>query len=189
MSSILAGTKYRGEFENRFKALIDAIVEMDKKIIVFIDEIHTIVQAGGAEGAIDADDIIKPQLARGELQMVGTTTIKEYKEYILPDVTLTRRFESLLVKEPSKTETFKILKGLRSRYEEYHNVILTDEILQKIIDFSVSIKSKVFPDKAIDIMDEVSAKVRLDNIDNINKVKIKTEDLKDILKFFEEQKI
>jgi ATP-dependent Clp protease ATP-binding subunit ClpC len=97
MSAVLAGTKYRGEFENRFKTLVDSIVAMNKQIIVFIDEIHTLVEAGGAEGAIDADDIIKAPLARGELQMLGTTTINEYKKYILPDTTLTRRFDALLI--------------------------------------------------------------------------------------------
>lgn len=188
ISSILAGAKYRGEFEDRFKSFIDAIVSLDKKIIVFIDEIHTIVQAGGAEGAIDADDIIKPALARGELQMVGTTTVNEYKEFILPDITLARRFQALLIKEPSKQETFAILKGVKSRYEDYHQVIISDDIIRQIINFASKVKDNVFPDKAIDIMDEVSAKVRLDNINNPNKVKVAVKDLKEVLNLFSEQK-
>jgi len=184
ISSVLAGTKYRGEFENRFKALIDAIVEMNKQIIVFIDEIHTIVQAGGVEGAIDADDIIKAPLARGDLQMVGTTTIKEYNQYIATDPTLTRRFEELMVFEPNKTQTISMLKALRKNYEDYHNVAISDEVVKKMVDMSASIKTKVFPDKAIDIMDEVSAKVRLDNVDNNKKIRITVKDVRDIIKDF-----
>jgi ATP-dependent Clp protease ATP-binding subunit ClpC len=184
ISSVLAGTKYRGEFENRFKALIDAIVEMNKQIIVFIDEIHTIVQAGGVEGAIDADDIIKSPLARGDLQMLGTTTTKEYNQYIATDPTLTRRFEALMVYEPNKTQTIGMLKALRKNYEEYHNVVIGDEVIKKMVDMSAKIKTRVFPDKAIDIMDEVSAKVRLDNVDNDKKIKITTKDVREILKDF-----
>ena len=189
MSSILAGTKYRGEFESRFKTLIDNIIAMNKQIIVFIDEIHTIVQAGGAEGAIDADDIIKPPLARGELQMIGTTTTKEYQEFILPDVTLKRRFEALPISEPNKAQTIKILQGIKKEYEDYHKVIISDAIIKKIVDFSVKIKNRTFPDKAIDIMDEVCAKVRLDNIDNDKNIKITIKDLNEVLKFFKEQKV
>lgn len=189
MSSILAGTKYRGEFENRFKSLIDNIIAMDKQNIVFIDEIHTIVQAGGAEGAIDADDIIKPPLARGELQMIGTTTTTEYKQYIMPDTSLTRRFEPLKIKEPNKLETLKILKGIKKSYEEYHNITIDDALLKKIIEFSAKIKARVFPDKAIDILDEVCAKVRLDNIKNNKTIKITEKDIKDISKYFKKQEI
>jgi ATP-dependent Clp protease ATP-binding subunit ClpC len=184
MSSILAGTKYRGEFENRFKTLVDTIIAMNKKFIVFIDEIHTIVQAGGAEGAIDADDIIKPPLARGELQMIGTTTTKEFKEFIQPDVTLTRRFEALEVSEPNKVQTIKILQGIKKEYEDYHRVVISDEIVKKIVEFSIKIKNKTFPDKAIDIMDEVCAKVRLDNVNSNKVVKITNKDLIEVLKFF-----
>ena len=184
ISSVLAGTKYRGEFENRFKALIDAFVETNKQIIVFIDEIHTIVQAGGVDGAVDADDIIKGPLARGDLQMLGTTTTKEYNQYIATDPTLTRRFEGLLVYEPSKTQTVEMLKALRKNYEDYHNVIIGDEVIKKMVELSAKIKTRVFPDKAIDIMDEVSAKVRLDNIDNNKKIKITIQDIKEILKDF-----
>ncbi len=184
ISSVLAGTKYRGEFEERFKALMDQIIAMNKQIIVFIDEIHTIVQAGGAEGAIDADDIIKAPLARGELQMIGTTTEKEYKQYIATDPALNRRFEALFVEEPTKVKTVSMLRALRKSYEDYHNVVITDEIVKQIIEQSAKIKDRVFPDKAIDIMDEVSAKVRLDNIDSDKQIEITVKDLKEVLKGF-----
>lgn len=187
MSAVLAGTKYRGEFENRFKTLIDTIIAMDKQIIVFIDEIHTIVEAGGAEGAIDADDIIKAPLARGELQMLGTTTIDEYKKYILPDTALTRRFDALLIEEPSKEATIKILQGLKKSYEEYHRVIISDEIIKKIVEHSTIIKDRVFPDKAIDIMDELAAKVRLDNVNNKSVVKVSLKDLQEVMALFKKQ--
>lgn len=187
MSAVLAGTKYRGEFENRFKTLIDSIIAMNKQIIVFIDEIHTIVEAGGAEGAIDADDIIKAPLARGELQMLGTTTIDEYKKYILPDTTLTRRFDALLIEEPSRLETIKILQGLKASYEAYHKVIISDEIIKKIVEHSSAIKDRVFPDKAIDIMDELAAKVRLDNVNNKKVIKVSVKDLQEVMEFFKKQ--
>jgi ATP-dependent Clp protease ATP-binding subunit ClpC len=187
ISSVLAGTKYRGDFEQRFKALIDNIIALNKQIIVFIDEIHTIVQAGGAEGAIDADDIIKAPLARGELQMVGTTTNKEYQQYIAPDPTLNRRFEALLIQEPTKAKTINMLKALKTGYEEYHNVIISDDIVKQIVNFSAKIKDRVFPDKAIDIMDEVSAKARLDNVGDDKKIKIKIKDVKEVFDFFIKQ--
>lgn len=189
MSAILAGTKYRGDFEQRFKTLIDCIVAMDKKIIVFIDEIHTIIQASGSEGSVDADDIIKPPLARGELQMIGTTTTDEYKKYILPDTTLARRFDGLVISEPNKDQTIKILQGIKKEYENYHKVIISDDIIRKIVDFSVSIKNRTFPDKAIDIMDELCAKVRLDNINNSDNIKIGQKDLEMVLRDFKNQKI
>ncbi|MBU1202795.1 AAA family ATPase [Patescibacteria group bacterium] len=184
ISSVLAGTKYRGEFEDRFKALIDAIISLEKQVIVFIDEIHTIVQAGGVEGAIDADDIIKSPLARGDLQMVGTTTTKEFKEFILKDAALTRRFEAILVEEPSAEKTISMLKALRKDYEDYHNVIISDKIIENIVSYSAKIKNRVFPDKAIDIMDEVSAKARLDHVDNNKTITITNKDLSDVLKDF-----
>lgn len=190
MSAILAGTKYRGDFEQRFKTLVDCIVSMDKKIIVFIDEIHTIIQASGSEGSVDADDIIKPPLARGDLQMIGTTTIDEYKKYILPDTTLARRFDGLIISEPDKIQTLKILQGIKKEYENYHRVTISDDIIRKIVDFSVSIKNRTFPDKAIDIMDELCAKVRLDNINGKNDdIKITQKDLESVLVDFRQQKI
>lgn len=182
ISSILAGTKYRGEFEQRFKALIDQIIATDKQIIVFMDEIHTIVQAGGTEGSIDADDIIKAPLARGELQMIGTTTVDEYRKYIEPDKTLTRRFEGYLMKEPDKATTIKMLEALKKGYEKYHKVSISSDIIKGIVDGTANIKDRAFPDKAIDILDEVSAQVRLNNIDSDNIIKVKKSDLKEAIR-------
>jgi ATP-dependent Clp protease ATP-binding subunit ClpC len=182
LSSVLAGTKYRGEFEKRFKGLIDNIIAMDKRIIVFMDEIHTIVQAGGTEGSVDADDIIKAPLARGDLQMIGTTTTEEYKKYIETDKTLTRRFEGYLMKEPDKVNTIKMLEALKKNYEEYHRVIVSSDIIKQIVDGTAKIKDRSFPDKAIDILDEVSAQVRLNNSDSEKIIKVKSSDLKEAIK-------
>lgn len=182
ISSVLAGTKYRGDFEKRFKELIDNVIVMDKRIIVFIDEIHTIVQAGGTEGSIDADDIIKAPLARGELQMIGTTTVEEYKKYIEPDKTLTRRFEGYLMEEPDKKTTIKMLEALKKGYEDYHKVSIGSDIISKIVDSTAKIKDRAFPDKAIDILDEVAAQVRLNNIDSNKIIKVKVSDLKEVLR-------
>lgn len=182
ISSVLAGTKYRGDFEKRFKELIDNIIAMDKRIIVFIDEIHTIVQAGGTEGSIDADDIIKAPLARGELQMIGTTTVDEYKKYIEPDKTLTRRFEGYLMEEPDKKTTIAMLEALKKGYEDYHNVKIDQEIIKKIVESTAKIKDRAFPDKAIDILDEVAAQVRLDNIDSKKTIKVSLKDVAKVLR-------
>jgi len=182
ISSILAGTKYRGEFEQKFKDLIDSVIAMNKRIIVFIDEIHTIVQAGGTEGSVDADDIIKAPLARGELQMIGTTTVDEYRKYIEPDKTLTRRFEGYLMEEPSKATTIKMLEALKKGYEEYHKVSISSDIIKQIVDGTAKIKDRAFPDKAIDILDEVAAQVRLNNIDSDKVIKVKSSDLKEAIK-------
>ena len=177
ITSILAGTKYRGDFEKRFKELIDSIIATNKKYIVFIDEIHTIVQAGGAEGAIDADDIIKSPLARGELQMVGTTTTEEYKKFIEPDKTLTRRFEGYLVEEPDEETTRQMLEALKPSYEEYHRVHFSPEVIKRIVSAAVPIKNRSFPDKAIDLMDELAARVRLENINREGSIEIRPKDL------------
>ncbi|MBT4209385.1 MAG: ATP-dependent Clp protease ATP-binding subunit [Candidatus Komeilibacteria bacterium] len=182
LSSVLAGTKYRGEFEKRFKSLIDNVISMDKRIIVFMDEIHTIVQAGGTEGSVDADDIIKAPLARGELQMIGTTTTEEYKKYIEPDKTLTRRFEGYLMKEPDKKTTVKMLEALKKNYEEYHRVSIGSDIIKQIVEGTAKIKDRSFPDKAIDILDEVCAQVRLNNSDSEKIIKVTSKDLKEAIK-------
>lgn len=183
ISSVLAGTKYRGDFEQRFKALLDEIIVMKKQIIVFIDEIHTIVQAGGIEGGVDADDIIKAPLARGELQMVGATTTNEYNKYIASDPALMRRFETLYVLEPNQAQTIAMLKSLRKSYEDYHNVTISDEVIRAIVVQTAKMKNRVFPDKAIDIMDETAAKVRLDHIGNHGRIKIKISDVQEVMKF------
>jgi len=182
ISSILAGTKYRGEFEKRFKDLIDRVIAMDKRIIIFMDEIHTIVQAGGTEGSVDADDIIKAPLARGDLQMIGTTTIEEYKKYIEPDSTLTRRFEGYLMKEPSKAKTMQMLEALKKGYEEYHKVSIGSDVIKEIVDRTAKITDRAFPDKAIDILDEVAAQVRLNNPGSDKIIQVKNSDLEEALR-------
>ena len=162
MGSLVAGTKYRGEFEERMKKIIDEVYR-DGNVILFIDELHTLIGAGGAEGAIDASNILKPALARGELQTIGATTLDEYQKYIEKDAALERRFAPIHIDEPTPDETVDILKGLRSRYEEHHNVEITDEAITAAVQFSVRyITSRRLPDKAIDLIDESAAKVRLD---------------------------
>ncbi len=163
MGSMVAGTKYRGEFEDRMKKVIDEIYR-DGNVILFIDELHTLIGAGGAEGAIDASNILKPALARGELQTIGATTLDEYQKYIEKDSALERRFAPIQVDEPTAEEAEEILLGLRSRYEEHHNVEITDEAVHEAVQLSIRyINSRQLPDKAIDLIDESSAKVRLDS--------------------------
>lgn len=165
MGALVAGTKYRGEFEDRMKKIIDEIYQ-DGQIILFIDELHTLIGAGGAEGAIDASNILKPALARGELQTIGATTLDEYQKYIEKDSALERRFARVQVDEPTAEEAEEILKGLRQRYEEHHGVEITDDALHAAVQLSIRyINSRQLPDKAIDLMDESAAKVRLDKAD------------------------
>ena len=162
MGSLLAGAKYRGEFEERIKQVIDEVREKEN-IILFIDELHTIVGAGSTgEGSIDASNILKPVLARGEMQIIGATTIDEYRKHIEKDAALERRFQPVLVEEPSKENTVKILKILRDRYEAHHKVKITDEAIDAAVDLSVRyITDRFLPDKAIDLIDEAGSKVRL----------------------------
>ena len=165
MGALVAGTKYRGEFEDRMKKIIDEIYQ-DGQIILFIDELHTLIGAGGAEGAIDASNILKPALARGELQTIGATTLDEYQKYIEKDSALERRFARVQVDEPTPEEAEEILRGLRPRYEEHHGVEISDDALHAAVQLSVRyINSRQLPDKAIDLMDESAAKVRLDKTD------------------------
>ncbi|WKK08200.1 ATP-dependent Clp protease ATP-binding subunit [Enterococcus lactis] len=169
MGSLVAGTKYRGEFEDRMKKVIDEIYN-DGQVILFIDELHTLIGAGGAEGAIDASNILKPTLARGELQTIGATTLDEYQKYIEKDSALERRFARIQVDEPTHEEAEEILQGLRSRYEEHHGVEITDEAVRAAVNLSVRyITSRQLPDKAIDLIDESAAKVRLDQTDHLTK--------------------
>jgi ATP-dependent Clp protease ATP-binding subunit ClpC len=164
LTSMIAGAKYRGEFEERLKKTMEEIIK-DKNIIIFIDEIHTIIGAGGAEGAIDASNILKPALARGEIQCIGATTINEYRKYIEKDSALERRFQPINVGEPSKEETLEILKGLRDKYEAHHRVEITDEALEAAVNLSDRyITDRFMPDKAIDLIDEGAAKVRIQNL-------------------------
>lgn len=162
VADLIGGTKYRGEFEQRVKQLIERIKNSNRKIILFIDEIHTIMQTKGAEGSVNISDILKPSLARGELQVIGATTKKEYETYILPDESWERRFQSVLVDEPSVTESIEILKGLKKNYELYHKVLFTDGAITSAVRLSQEyIKGRKLPDKAIDIMDESAAMVNV----------------------------
>ncbi len=161
LASMIAGAKYRGEFEERFKAVLQR-ASSDPDIILFIDEIHTIIGAGAAEGAVDAANIIKPALARGEMQVIGATTLSEYRRYIEKDAALERRFQSVLVKEPSAEQTLEILKGLRPRYEQHHALAISDDALAAAVSMSQRyITDRFLPDKAIDLVDEAAARLRL----------------------------
>ena len=181
MGALVAGTKYRGEFEDRLKKVIDEIYH-DGQIILFIDELHTLIGAGGAEGAIDASNILKPALARGELQTIGATTLDEYQKYIEKDSALERRFARVQVEEPTPEEAEEILKGLRPRYEDHHGVEITDEALHAAVSLSVRyINSRQLPDKAIDFMDESSAKVRLDSTDEVSELTALEDEIHDLV--------
>ena len=163
LPALVAGTKYRGEFEERMKRVTDEIRKSSGEIILFVDELHTVVGAGAAEGAIDASNILKPALSRGELQCIGATTLNEYKKYIEKDPALERRFQPVQVEQPSVDEAISILRGLRGRYEEHHHVQITDEALVLAARLSDRyITDRFLPDKAIDIMDEASSRVRLE---------------------------
>ncbi|MBE5973570.1 MAG: ATP-dependent Clp protease ATP-binding subunit [Paenibacillaceae bacterium] len=161
LSGMVAGSKYRGEFEERIKKVIAEVIE-DGEVLLFIDEIHTIIGAGGAEGAIDASNILKPSLARGELQLIGATTIEEYRKYIEKDSALERRFQPVKVEEPSEEAAVGILRGLKGRYEDHHKVMITDDAIKAAVKLSSRyINDRFLPDKAIDVIDEASSKVRL----------------------------
>ncbi len=171
LSGIVAGSKYRGEFEERIKRIINEVRD-DGSVLLFIDEIHTIIGAGGAEGALDASNILKPSLARGEIQIIGATTIEEYRKYIEKDAALERRFQPVVVEEPSEDETVEILRGLRPAYEEHHHVRITDEALIAAVKMSARyINDRFLPDKAIDLIDEASSKVRLSSYSTSPQIK------------------
>ncbi len=182
MGSLVAGTKYRGEFEERMKKIIDEIYE-DGNVILFVDELHTLIGAGGAEGAIDASNILKPALARGELQTIGATTSDEYQKYIEKDAALERRFASVLVNAPTNEETVAILHGLKERYEDHHNVEISDDAIKSAVTYSSRyIQDRELPDKAIDLMDEASAKVRLDLSDGESPYKKEMDELSELIR-------
>lgn len=186
ISNIVAGTKYRGEFEERFRNLIDEITT-NRNIILFIDELHTIVGAGAAEGAVDAANIIKPALAKGELQCVGATTIDEYRKHIEKDAALERRFQPIQVEEPNQEDALKILEGLRDRYEAHHNTQITDEALKAAVELSARyITDRFLPDKAIDLIDEAASKVHLEAHTAPPDVKEIEQELEKVLKEKEE---
>ena len=170
MGSLVAGTKYRGEFEDRLKKIIEEIRE-DGNVILFIDEMHTLIGAGGAEGAIDASNILKPALARGEVQVIGATTLNEYQKYVEADAALERRFASVTINEPTPEVALTILKGLRPKYEKHHQLQITDGALESAVKLSKRyIASRFLPDKAIDLMDEAAARVRINNAQKVDKV-------------------
>ena len=161
IGSLVAGTKYRGEFEERLKKIIEELRNTNDAVL-FIDELHTLVGAGAAEGAIDAANILKPPLSRGELQCIGATTLDEYRKYIERDAALERRFQPVMVEEPTLEQTIEILMGIRERYEQHHKVTITDEAVQAAADLSIRyITDRHLPDKAIDLIDEAASRVRL----------------------------
>ena len=184
LTSMVAGTKYRGEFEERIKNVIDE-VRLNGNLLLFIDEIHTMIGAGGAEGAMDASNILKPYLSRGEIQLIGATTMAEYRKYIEKDPALERIFQPVSVEEPSEDETVKILEGLKSAFEEHHQVVITDEALRAAAKLSERyINDRFLPDKAIDVIDEAAAKVRLGSV----KKETNARELEDILDELQKQR-
>lgn len=164
VAELLAGTKYRGEFEQRIKSIVEEIKRSNRSIILFIDEVHTVMQTRGTEGAVNFSDILKPALARGDLQLVGATTQKEYDEFIRPDASLERRFQLVLVDEPTVEEAIDILRGLKKSYETYHKVHFSDEAIEAAVRLSEEyIKGRTLPDKAIDIIDEAAAMINVND--------------------------
>ncbi|MCR5195504.1 MAG: ATP-dependent Clp protease ATP-binding subunit [Pseudobutyrivibrio sp.] len=177
LSGMVAGSKYRGEFEERIKKVIAEVIE-EGNILLFIDEIHTLIGAGGAEGAIDASNILKPAMARGEIQILGATTITEYRKYVEKDAALERRFQPVMVEEPTVEETIDILKGVRYLYEEHHGITIPDEAVEACVYLSERyIADRFLPDKAIDLMDEAAASIKLKSI----KKNVKTDGLDDAI--------
>lgn len=178
LSGMVAGSKYRGEFEERIKRVIKEVID-DGNIILFMDELHTIIGAGGAEGAIDASNILKPSLARGEIQMIGATTIAEYRKYVEKDAALERRFQPVSVEEPSEEEAIRILEGVKGRYEEHHKVTITSEAVEAAVRLSARyINDRNLPDKAIDLIDEAASSARLRSMDVPDKQKELAEEIK-----------
>ena len=184
LPAMVAGSKYRGEFEERIKRVISE-VKTDGNILLFLDEIHTIIGAGGAEGSIDAANILKPALARGELQLIGATTLNEYRKYFEKDAALERRFQPVTVEEPTKEETVEILQGIKQKYEEYHKVRITEEAIEAAVSMSARyINDRFLPDKAIDVLDEAASKVKLNlpvKEDSGIKVTMEENDIADVI--------
>lgn len=176
MGALVAGAKYKGEFEERLKSVIKEVTQSDGRIILFIDEIHTLVGAGGGEGAMDAANILKPALARGELRSIGATTLNEYQKYFEKDKALERRFQTVMVDEPDEISAISILRGLKERYENHHKVRIQDDACIAAVQLSERyISDRFLPDKAIDLMDEAAAKLRMERdsvpeeLDEINR--------------------
>ena len=163
MGALVAGAKYKGEFEERLKAIVNEVTQADGDIILFIDEIHTLVGAGKGEGAMDAANILKPALARGELRSIGATTLDEYQKYFEKDKALERRFQKVMVNEPDEMSAISILRGLKERYENHHQVRIRDEAIIAAVQLSERyITDRFLPDKAIDLIDEAASKLRLE---------------------------
>ena len=163
IGQLLAGAKYRGEFEERLKSVVKELTESEGRFIIFIDELHTIVGAGAAEGAVDASNMLKPPLARGELRVVGATTLDEYRKHIEKDAALERRFQPVLVGEPSVADTIAILRGLKEKYEVHHGVRITDNAIVAAATLSDRyIGDRFLPDKAIDLVDEAASRLRIE---------------------------
>ncbi len=182
LTGMVAGTKYRGDFEERIKGCIDEVIKA-RDVILFIDEVHNLIGTGSAEGAVDAANILKPTLARGELQLIGATTLNEYRKHIEKDSALERRFQPIKVGEPSEGEAIEILKGLRDRYEAHHKVKITDEAINAAVTLSARyISDRYLPDKAIDLIDEAASRVRLKSFTTPDEIKELEEKLKDITK-------
>lgn len=180
MASLVAGSKYRGDFEERLKKVLEE-VRQDGNVIMFIDELHTLIGAGAAEGAIDAANILKPALARGEIQVIGATTLNEYKKYIEKDAALERRFQPITVNEPTVEDAITILKGIRDKYEAFHRISITDEAIEASVALSHRyISDRFLPDKAIDLMDEAAARVRLKTFSSPSNVKELEKSLKQL---------
>lgn len=178
ISNLVAGTKYRGEFEERMRRLVKEL-QKTKNVILFLDEIHTIVGAGGAEGSVDAANILKPSLARGEFQVIGATTLDEHKKYVERDAALARRFQPITVDEPSDGDCVQILRGLKEKYEQHHNVVITDEAINVAVDLSKRyISDRYLPDKAIDLLDEASAFARIKVLELPETIRLKEQHLK-----------
>ena len=181
LSGMVAGSKYRGEFEERIRKVVDEVRE-NQGILLFIDELHTIIGAGGAEGALDASNILKPSLSRGELQIIGATTLEEYRKYIEKDAALERRFQPVTVEEPSEEEAYEILKGLRPYYERHHKVEILDEALEAAVKMSVRyINDRFLPDKAIDLIDEAASKVQLSGYQASSEIEDLSREIQEIL--------
>ena len=182
LSGMVAGSKYRGEFEERIRKVVDEVRE-NQGILLFIDELHTIIGAGGAEGALDASNILKPSLSRGELQIIGATTLEEYRKYIEKDAALERRFQPVTVEEPSEEEAYEILKGLRPYYERHHKVEISDEALEAAVKMSVRyINDRFLPDKAIDLIDEAASKVQLSGYQASSEIEDLSREIQEILR-------
>lgn len=180
LSGMIAGSKYRGEFEERIKKVIKEVTE-DGNILLFLDELHTLIGAGGAEGAIDASNILKPSLARGEIQLIGATTITEYRKYIEKDAALERRFQPVNVEEPTEEEAVRILEGVTPRYEDHHKVKILPEAIEAAVRLSSRyINDRRLPDKAIDLIDEAASAVRLQHMEPPEDIRKLNEEIREL---------